>query len=82
MKRGPARATTYGVVALMLVVALRYTPELPEHPAAEVMLQGDTAAVAVASRPWSRVERLNRGETLIGLLKRAGVDDRAERHLP
>ena len=77
MKRGLARATTYGVVALMLVVALRYTPELPEHPAAEVMQQGDTAAVTVAARPWSRVERLNRGETLIGLLKRAGVDDRA-----
>lgn len=77
MKRGLARATTYAVVALMLVVALRYTPELPEHPAAEVMQQGDTTVVAGAARPWSRVERLNRGETLIGLLKRAGVDDRA-----
>ena len=77
MKRGLARATSYGVVALMLVVALRYTPELPEHPAAEVMQQGDTAVVASPARPWSRVERLNRGETLIGLLKRAGVDDRA-----
>lgn len=77
MKRGLARATTYAVVALMLVVALRYTPELPEHPAAEVMQQGDTTVVASAARPWSRVERLNRGETLIGLLKRAGVDDRA-----
>lgn len=77
MKRGLARATTYAVVALMLVVALRYTPELPEHPAAEVMQQGDTTVVVGAARPWSRVERLNRGETLIGLLKRAGVDDRA-----
>jgi len=77
MKRGLARATTYAVVALMLVVALRYTPELPEHPAAEVMQQGDTTVVAGTARPWSRVERLNRGETLIGLLKRAGVDDRA-----
>ena len=73
-----ARAAAYGVVALLLVVALRYTPELPEHPAAEVLQQGDTGVAApVVRRPWSRVERLNRGETLIGLLKRAGVSDQA-----
>ncbi len=77
MKRALSRATTYGVVALMLVVALRYTPALREHPAAEVMQEGDTMVAPVAARPWSRVERLNRGETLIGLLKRAGVNDQA-----
>jgi murein DD-endopeptidase MepM/ murein hydrolase activator NlpD len=78
MRRGFARAITYAVVALLLVVALRYTPELPEHPAAEVLLLGDTGIAApVVARQWSRVERLNRGETLIGLLKRAGVSDKA-----
>ena len=78
MRRSFARAIPYGVVVLLLMVALRYTPALPEHPAAEVLQHGDTGVVApVAARPWSRVERLNRGETLIGLLKRAGVSDQA-----
>ena len=78
MRRSFARAIPYAVVALLLMVALRYTPALPEHPAAEVLQHGDTGVVApVAARPWSRVERLNRGETLIGLLKRAGVSDQA-----
>ena len=65
----------YVVVALLVLVALRYTPELPVHaPAALVLQQGETSA---APRAWSHVEKLNRGETLIGLLKRAGVTDRA-----
>ena len=78
VRRYLTRAITYAVVALLLVVALRYTPELPEHPAAEVLQQGEAIANA-APRPLShsRTERLNRGETLIGLLKRAGVSDQA-----
>ena len=78
MKTRGARAVTYAVTALLLVVALRFTPVLPEHRAAEVLQQGDTGVAAAAvARPWSRVERLNRGETLIGLLKRTGVSDQA-----
>jgi murein DD-endopeptidase MepM/ murein hydrolase activator NlpD len=68
------RAITYAVVALLFVVAIRYTPELPEHRPAEVLQQ---RAVSSAPQPWSRTERLNRGETLIGLLKRVGVSDQA-----
>ncbi len=73
-----ARVTAYGVVTLLLAVALRYTPVVPEHPAAEVLQQGDSAGTRpVVARPWSRVETLNRGETLIGLLRRVGVSDDA-----
>jgi murein DD-endopeptidase MepM/ murein hydrolase activator NlpD len=75
LKLRPARAATYLVVALLVVAALRFTPELPDHPAAEVLQQGD--APVAAPRLHSRTERLNRGETLIGLLKRAGVTDQA-----
>jgi murein DD-endopeptidase MepM/ murein hydrolase activator NlpD len=65
----------YLVVALLVVAALRFTPELPDRPAAEVLQQGE--APMAAPRLHSRTERLNRGETLIGLLKRAGVTDQA-----
>jgi len=83
-----ARATTYLVVALLLVLALRFTPELPEHHAAEILQQGapvgQSAAVAAptptATIP-SRTEHLGRGETLIGLLKRVGVSDDAAREV-
>jgi hypothetical protein len=72
------RATAYAVVALLLIVALRYTPEVPEHRAAEVLLDGDSLApVTLGAHSHSRVETLNRGETLIGLLKRAGVSDQS-----
>ena len=78
MKTRSARAVTYAVTAFLVVVALRYTPELPAHRAAEVLQQADTLPLAPAPfRPKSRVETLNRGETLIGLLKRAGVGDKA-----
>ena len=78
MKQRSARAITYAVVALLLTVALRYTPELPEHRAAEVLQQGAASApVTLGARSQSRTETLNRGETLIGLLKRAGVSDQA-----
>ncbi|MEP6991373.1 MAG: M23 family metallopeptidase [bacterium] len=78
MKPRLARVTACGVVMLLLMVALRYTPVVPEHPAAEVLQQGDAAGTRpIVARPWSRVETLNRGETLIGLLRRAGVSDDA-----
>ncbi len=72
------RAIPYAVVALLLAGALRFTPEVAERPAAEVLRQNPvTASVHPVARPWTRTERLHRGETLIGLLKRAGVNDRA-----
>ena len=77
MRRKLPRLAAYGVVTLLLMVALRYTPALREHPAAEVLQLGDSGLAPVVRRPWSRTERLNRGETLIGLLKRAGVSDQA-----
>jgi murein DD-endopeptidase MepM/ murein hydrolase activator NlpD len=71
----------YLTVALLFLVAVRYTPELPDTPAANVLLEGPpTASVAefVADSPTApRVERLNRGETLIGLFKRVGINDQA-----
>jgi murein DD-endopeptidase MepM/ murein hydrolase activator NlpD len=84
-KRG-TRATTYLVVALLLVVALRYTPELPEHRPAEVLQQGAPVAAVepapAAPTPISaRIEHLGRGESLIGLLKRTGVADDAAREV-
>jgi murein DD-endopeptidase MepM/ murein hydrolase activator NlpD len=71
----------YLTVALLVLVALRYTPELPDTPAASVLQDGAAEQVAVAAAaavaPEPRVERLNRGETLIGLFKRVGVSDAA-----
>ena len=74
------RASLYVTVALLVLVALRYTPELPDSHAGDVLQQGQalatTAAVATAPRaPEPRVERLNSGETLIGLFKRVGLSD-------
>ena len=77
MKHVVARATTYLVVALLLVLALRFSPEIPERPAAGVLHSADSAqtdsALLAAPPPapapsLSRTERLQRGETLIGLL--------------
>ncbi|MEP6618448.1 MAG: M23 family metallopeptidase [bacterium] len=80
MKPPVARAIAYSVVALLLAVALRYTPEVPERRPAEILQQGDSGIKASGpSRPFSRRETLNRGETLIGLLKRVGVSDQSAR---
>lgn len=82
MKKRSARATMYLTVALLFLVAVRYTPELPDTPAAEVLQQG-TATRAISDivdsvvTPVPRVETLNRGETLIGLFKRVGIGDQA-----
>ena len=79
MKKRTARATMYLTVALLFLVAVRYTPELPDTPAASVLQQGGERAVAdfVAPARHQRTETLNRGETLIGLFKRMGINDRA-----
>lgn len=77
MKQHSVRATGYIGVALLVVAALRFTPELhDDHRAADVLQQGALAGrPAAAVQRHSRTERLNRGETLIGLLKRVGVTD-------
>jgi murein DD-endopeptidase MepM/ murein hydrolase activator NlpD len=83
LKQRSVRATGYLGVALLVVAALRFTPELPDnHRAADVLQQGAPPGVpaAVVQRP-SRTERLNRGETLIGLLKRVGVTDVAAKEV-
>jgi murein DD-endopeptidase MepM/ murein hydrolase activator NlpD len=82
LKQRSVRATGYVGVALLVVVALRFTPELPDaHRAGEVLQQGATVSGPAATQRHSRTERLNRGETLIGLLKRAGVHDDAAREV-
>jgi len=79
-----ARATLYITVALLVLVALRFTPELPDHPAGNVLQQGEALAADTApladstpAAPEPRIEKLNRGETLIGLFKRVGLSDQA-----
>jgi murein DD-endopeptidase MepM/ murein hydrolase activator NlpD len=72
----------YLTVALLVLVALRYMPELPDDRAGAVLQQGTLMASAparavAAVAPAPRVERLNRGETLIGLFKRVGLSDHA-----
>ena len=83
MKQPSVRATGYIGVALLVVAALRFTPELPDtYRAADVLQQGTHPGnpAAVVQR-LSRTERLNRGETLIGLLKRAGISDHAAKEV-
>ena len=84
-----SRAITFLVVALLLVCALRFTPELPSRRAAAVLQPVQRAApdpTPVAPPPapapmLSRVEQLNRGETLIGLLKRTGITEESAREV-
>ena len=80
MKNRPTRATAYLTVALLVLVALRYTPELPDSPSPAERLQSTKPLVVanfVAPAVASRTEVLNRGETLIGLFKRVGISDAA-----
>jgi murein DD-endopeptidase MepM/ murein hydrolase activator NlpD len=71
----------YLTVALLFLVAVRYTPELPDTPAADVLQQGADRSISEfvdsVVAPAPRVETLNRGETLIGLFKRVGIGDQA-----
>ncbi len=84
-----SRAITFLVVALLLVCALRFTPELPDRrpaavlrPVASVALDTPAEAPPPAPAPvLSRVEQLNRGETLIGLLGRIGVQEESAREV-
>ena len=90
MKHVATRAITYLVVALVFVFALQFTPELPERPAAGVLRAGDPPQIdstslqdstSVVAPSLSRTERLERGETLIGLLKRAGIAEESAREV-
>ncbi len=87
MSKRPARATAYLTVALLVLVALRYTPELPDTPAATVLQQGksttpELTVADVSPVPTSsRTETLNPGETLIGLFKRVGIPDHAAQEI-
>jgi murein DD-endopeptidase MepM/ murein hydrolase activator NlpD len=69
----------YLTVALLFLVAVRYTPELPDTPAADVLQQGTNRSISdfvdSVVAPAPRTETLNRGETLIGLFKRVGIGD-------
>lgn len=76
MRPTRARAFTYGAIALLAVIAIRYTPVLPARAGASVMLQGSPVAVAAepAAPEWhEREDTLARGETLGGLFQRAGL---------
>ena len=90
MKHVATRAITYLVVALVFVFALQFTPELPERPAAGVLRAADPPQIdstslqdstSVVAPSLSRTERLERGETLIGLLKRAGIAEESAREV-
>jgi murein DD-endopeptidase MepM/ murein hydrolase activator NlpD len=90
LKNLGTRAITVLVVALLLVFALRFTPSVTERRAASVLRTADRAQVdtAIVAPPppapapiLSRVERLNRGETLIGLLSRVGVSEGSAREV-
>lgn len=88
MKHVANRAITFLAGAALLVLALRFTPMLPERPAAGVLHAADSTQIdslALAEpEPLplvSRTERLERGETLIGLLKRAGVSEESVREV-
>ncbi len=72
MKAVAARAVTYGIVATLAVVALRFTPQLPERqPATDLVVQQGTP-----TPPWRQhLDTLGRGETLFKLFRRGGVSD-------
>ena len=91
MKLTVVRIGTYTLVALVLAVALRYTPRLPEpdRKPAEVLVQ------QAATPTWKlRFDTLGRGESLRSVLRRGGLSDSAaalaleaassldERHIP
>ncbi len=75
MKTTTARAIAYSAVALLAMAALRATPPAKPHatPAAAI------AASPVPSRPvWvSYHDTLGRGESLVALLERRGIDGAA-----
>jgi murein DD-endopeptidase MepM/ murein hydrolase activator NlpD len=72
-----ARAIAYAVVAILLILALRFTPRLPERKPAEILLQGSTRSTVDTSTVErdARVDTLGAGESLQALLRRGGVSD-------
>jgi murein DD-endopeptidase MepM/ murein hydrolase activator NlpD len=74
--RRAARTITYGVVALAALVAILFTRPIPERRPAEALLR----TVPRAPSWVARTDTLARGETLSGLLGRAGLarDDVAD----
>nr|MBA3890108.1 hypothetical protein [Gemmatimonadaceae bacterium] len=75
MKFTRARTATYAAIGLLAVVALRFTPALPEREGGSVMQQGTPADAAGPVLPewFEREDTLGRGETLSGLFERAGL---------
>jgi murein DD-endopeptidase MepM/ murein hydrolase activator NlpD len=70
-----ARAITYSVVALLAVFAIRATPPLAQPPAAAVL--ADSGPVP----SWKlKFDSVASGETLVGVLERAGLSDTAAGH--
>ena len=68
-RRRAARAIAYGAVALSALVAALYTRPIPERRPAEELLRATPRAPS-----WiARTDTLGRGETLSGLLGRAGL---------
>ena len=81
MTANRARAIAYAVVAILLILVLRFTPRLPtpERKPVEILLQGSARAAApvatLTSQRDARVDTLGAGETLQSLLRRGGVSD-------
>ena len=76
MKPALARGITYGIVAALGAAALRFTPTLPQSKPVAALVAQQGAAQPMVPAPWTqRFDTLARGETLTGLLLRAGVSD-------
>jgi murein DD-endopeptidase MepM/ murein hydrolase activator NlpD len=76
LKLGVVRSALYFIVAAALVVALRYTPALPEPEAKAA----DVLVTQAATPSWKlRFDTLGRGETLGSLLERGGLTSGAAR---
>lgn len=78
MKFTRARAIAYGTVALLALLALRFTPELParrDGGAAVLSGAADSMPVQLAAAPRirEREDTLGRGEPLVRLFERAGL---------
>ncbi len=67
-----ARAATYLVVAGAAAIAVYLTPAAPTVPDAMTVL-GDSAVAPPVPAWRARIDTLGKGETLVGLLQRAGV---------
>jgi murein DD-endopeptidase MepM/ murein hydrolase activator NlpD len=76
LKLGVVRLALYSLVALALVLALRFTPSLPE-PGAKA---ADVLVTQAATPTWKlRFDTLARGESLGSLLERGGFTTGAAR---